>query len=152
MYASFVKCLIPTVTCKKTIHIWKWLPGVVFNSTYKLILEFMSGGGARGQNLGYSSNCMPGELHCPATDLMFNHFSERNKAWHFIWFVCEANYSHEMSSLSFSEKLYKEKIKILSAAVAIGALRVKYSCFSFSRSKIHLMHNVPYTESKGLDH
>ena len=41
-----------------------------------------------------------------------------------MWIVCQADDSHEISRLVFFEKL-KKKLKMLSAAVVIGALRVK---------------------------
>ena len=48
-----------------------------------------------------------------------------------MWIVCQADNSHEMSRLVFSEnkkkKKKKKKKKMSSAAVLIGTLRVKIS-------------------------
>ena len=42
-----------------------------------------------------------------------------------MWIICLVGNSHEMPSLTFSER-YKMKIKILSTAVVISSLRVKW--------------------------
>ena len=47
-------------------------------------------------------------------------FFRENKSWHFMWIISQADDSHEMSILVFSEK----KKKVSSAAVVIGALRI----------------------------
>ena len=42
-----------------------------------------------------------------------------------MWILCLAEDSHEISSLIFSEKQWKYDLQMPSAAVMIGALRVK---------------------------
>ena len=42
-----------------------------------------------------------------------------------MWIIRQADDSHEMLRLVFSEKMKKNKKKLLSAAVVIGSLRVK---------------------------
>ena len=45
-------------------------------------------------------------------------------AWCFMWILCLAEDSHEISSLIFSEEQWKKYLWMSSAAVVIGALRV----------------------------
>ena len=55
----------------------------------------------------------------------FFKYFRQNKSWHFMWIVCQADNSHEMSRLVFSEKkkiIIKKIKKLSSAAVVIGAL------------------------------
>ena len=50
-----------------------------------------------------------------------------NKSWHFMWIVCQADNSHEMSRLVFSQKKKKKKIFFLECCllqILLGALRV----------------------------
>ena len=63
-------------------------------------------------------------------------FFRENKYWHFMWIVCQADDSHGMSRLVFSEKSKKnkkkqkktknekKKKKNSSAAFVIGTLRI----------------------------
>ena len=53
----------------------------------------------------------------------FKLFFREYKTWNFMWIVCLADDSHEMTSL-ISLKNKGKKIKVSSAAVAISALRV----------------------------
>ena len=46
-------------------------------------------------------------------------FFKENKTWHFMWIICLADDSHEMSRLIFSEK-YNKKIKMSSPAVLLA--------------------------------
>ena len=60
----------------------------------------------------------------------FFFFSEENKSWHFMWIVCQADDSHEISRLVFSEKKNKKKTNILErrlVQILLGALRVNMS-------------------------
>ena len=50
-------------------------------------------------------------------------FFRENKSWHFMWIICLADDSHEMSRLYSLKKI---KVKLFSAAVVIGTWRVKY--------------------------
>ena len=49
-----------------------------------------------------------------------------------MWILCLAENSHEIQSLTFSEKQWKKYSTLLSAAVSIGALRVKQHEFEGS--------------------
>ena len=57
----------------------------------------------------------------------FFFFFRENKSWHFMWIVCQADDSHEMSRFVFPEKNNKKKQQktLSSAAVVIGASRFK---------------------------
>ena len=47
-----------------------------------------------------------------------------NKLWHFMWIICLADESHEMSTFVFETKKEK-KLKVSSAAVVTGSLTLK---------------------------
>ena len=46
-----------------------------------------------------------------------NHLLCENKIWPYMWIVCLADNSHEMSNHIFSEKLWKKKKKIINKSV-----------------------------------
>ena len=53
-------------------------------------------------------------------------FFRENKSWHFMWIICQADNSHEMSRLVFSEKKKKFlECPELLLQILLGALRVK---------------------------
>ena len=66
---------------------------------------------------------MPSKIAADSTFIIFT-FKE-NKAWCFMWILCQAEDSPEISSIILSEKTMKKYSRLSSAAVVIGALRVK---------------------------
>ena len=62
------------------------------------------------------------EIFVADDNLFIFYFFQENKSWHFIWIVCLADNSYEMSGLISFEKL--KKMKMSSAAVVIGTLTV----------------------------
>ena len=43
-------------------------------------------------------------------------FFRENNAWHYMWIICQADYSHVMSSIISSEKYEKHALKMSSAS------------------------------------
>ena len=81
-----------------------------------------------------------------------------NKAWCFIWILCLAEDSHEISSFIFSLKKKGKKYSWMSSAgVMIGALRVNRSSYSTpyppkqAGAKVLIPRILAFTKIKGLD-
>ena len=101
-----------------------------------------------GQNCHWKDRNLPlkGQTKIAADDtlIFLLLFFEENKAWSFMWILCLAENSHEISSL-FSLKKKKKKWKkylwMSYAAVVIGALRVKFAIYGKDSIMIYYMHN-----------
>ena len=71
---------------------------------------------------GFSHRCL---LNTSLTVTGQLTWSNHTEAWHFMWIICLADDSHEMSSYFLWQNMQKKK-KMPSAAVVINALRVKF--------------------------
>ena len=111
-------------TVKVLFSLWNTLAnlGLCCSYTFYLITKLTL------DHIQYLQTTLKAPLTTAANDnsFIFFLFFRENKSWHFMWIVCSADDSHEISRLVFSEKSKKKKKKfrMSSAKILLGALRV----------------------------
>ena len=101
-------CPCPCTLIKNLIMIWIWYIGYFFFSSSSI----------------YQLTLKPPITIAAGNNFDYSLFARENNSWHFMWIICQADYSHEMSTFVFSENR-ENKLRLSSTQILLGTLWVK---------------------------